>query len=542
MEQRGAIAAGHQLSARAGAEVLADGGNAIDAAVAAVFAACTCEPTLTGPGGAGFATLQLASGEQLVMDFFAAVPGLDRTVDSASGPVSVDVMFGATSQTFHVGPQSVAVPGMVAGVFAMHERYGRLPMSRVMEPGIELARRGIDLSPEQAYCHHLLENIVTRRSRGRAVFSPNGPMLGAGEHFMQPELADTLELLSVYGADALYRGDLARELVAWSDANDGLLSRTDLEQYRVIDRAPVHTRWRTIEGISTPPPSSGGALVAYALRVLDQARGEEHVDPGSARGMELLVSAMAAANGARGAVFDHHLYDGDLEQWLMGPEMLDLGAQFVAQGIKPGTSYPSSRLGSTTHVSVIDSDGNAVAMTTSTGCGSGEFVGGTGIHLNNMLGEEDLVPVERTLHPGARLTSMMAPTILTLDGRPVFATGSAGSSRLRSAIVQTFVRALESRHAHNSGSLHERLRQAVDAARVHVEGETVHVEPGLEAAALSHLNQAGYHLNMWPSTNMYFGGVNMVGWDPELGFAAAGDPRRGGGAWVVAADGSLVQP
>ena len=540
MDQRGAIAAGHELSAQAGAEVLADGGNAIDAAVAAVFAACTCEPTLTGPGGAGFATLHMADGDERVIDFFAAVPGVGRSVASASGPIPVDVLFGATTQTFHVGPQSVAVPGMVAGVLGMHERYGVLPRARVMERGIELARQGIHLSSEQAYCHHLLESIVTRRSHGRAMFSPEGPMLGAGDHFVQPQLADTLQFLADTGADAFYRGDIAREIVAWSDANDGLLSRADLEQYEVIDREPVHTRWRTIEGISTPPPSSGGALVAYALRVLDAARDGNAVDPGTAAGIELVVAAMVAANAARGAEFDHHLYDGDLESWLLSDDMLQRGIDIIRQGTAADARYPSSRLGSTTHVSVIDGAGNAIAMTTSTGCGSGEFVGYSGIHLNNMLGEEDLVPVERTLRPGDRLTSMMAPTILTLDGKPVFATGSAGSSRLRSAILQTFVRALETRYTHAANSLHERLRAAVDAARVHVEESTVHVEPGLEDAALSQLRSSGHHLNLWPTTNMYFGGVNMVAWDPESGFAAAGDPRRGGGSWVVAADGSLM--
>jgi gamma-glutamyltranspeptidase/glutathione hydrolase len=542
MEQWGAIAAGHELSAQAGAEALADGGNAIDAAVAAVFAACTCEPTLTGPGGAGFATIRLADGTELVLDFFAAVPGLERTVDSAMGPVPVDVLFGATTQTFHVGPQSVAVPGMVAGVLGMHERFGKLPRARVLEYGIALARTGTRLSREQAYCHHLLERVVTRRPAGRAVFAPNGSMLVAGEHFAQPELADTLQLLADQGPDAFYRGDIARAIVAWSDANDGLLSRADLESYRVIDRAPVRSRWRRLHGITTPPPSSGGALVAYALQVLDCARGEDPIDPGSAVGVELLIGAMCAANAARGAEFDRHLYTGELHEWLLSETVVQRGVEIARSGPDGGGKHPSSRLGSTTHVSVLDSDGNAVAMTTSTGCGAGEFAGNTGIHLNNMLGEEDLVPVEHALHPGDRLTSMMAPTILTLDGRPVFATGSAGSSRLRSAILQTFVRALESRHTAPGASIHERLRSAVHTARVHLEDGTVHVEPGYEEGALGWLEQSGYHVNRWPDHNMYFGGVNMVAWDADAGFSACGDPRRGGGAWIVTADGSLLRP
>lgn len=543
MGQLGAIAAGHELSARAGAEVLADSGNAIDAAAAGVFAACICEPTLTGLGGAGFATIHLADGTELCLDFFATVPGLERSVASPSGPVPVDLLFGAITQTFHVGPQSCAVPGFVAGVLGMHERFGVLPRQRILEPAIHLARTGLGLTAEQAYCHHLLEGILTRRSFGRAVFSPDGPMLTTGDHFAQPELAETLEVLAAHGADAMYTGELAEQIVQWADDNDALISRADLSSYEVRELRPVRSTWRGLEFLSVPPPSSGGSLVSYALRVLARERGDRAIDVGSEHGISLLVGAMAAAEGARGSEFDGYLYDGGLEEWILTDEVIDRGvAMLRTDAAAHGASAPSSRLGSTTHLSTIDASGNAVSITASTGCGSGEFVGGTGIHLNNMLGEEDLVPVERTLHPGNRLTSMMAPTLVLAHGTPLLATGSAGSSRLRSAILQSFLRMVESRYIGEPSTLQQRADAAVRSPRVHLESGTVHVEPGYEAAGMAWLQQSSHRLNRWPDANMYFGGVNMVAWDPATGFAASADPRRGGGSWVVASDGSLTSP
>lgn len=542
MGNLGAIAGGHEHTARAGAEVLADGGNAIDAAVAAVCAACTCEPTLTGPGGAGFATLWLADGRAVVLDFFASVPGIGRAVASAGGPVPIDVLFGATTQTFHVGPHSCAVPGFVAGVLGMHERFGRLPRSRVLEYGIELARSGLELTPEQAYCHHLLEGILRRRPEGESVFCEQGRFLAAGDHFAQPRLGDTLEQLSAGGIEAFYRGDIASEILRWSRDNDGLITADDLASYRVREHAPVRSTYRGLDFISPPPPSSGGVLVAYALRMLDALRPEQaaDLDPETPSGARRLVASMIAANAVRGASFDGYLYDGGLVEWLLGDEQVERGVE-IARGLASGETHPSSRLGSTTHVSVIDAEGNAVAMTTSTGCGSGEFVTDTGIQLNNMMGEEDLVPVERALHPGDRLTSMMAPSIVLSSGVPRLATGSAGSNRLRSAIVQSLVRAMDSRDYGSSASLQERLSVAVRAPRMHAEGGTVHVEPGLPETTLAALEEHGHHLNRWPGLNMYFGGTNMVAVDDDGSFGAAGDPRRGGGAFLVASDGTLHQ-
>ena len=150
---------------------------------------------------------------------------------------------------------SVAVPGFVKGVLHVHGRFGSLPLSRVLEPAIRIAREGIQIPASQAYAHHLLTPILTRTAAGRAIFAPRGPMLVAGDRFAQPDLADMLELLTTEGEAAFYRGDIAREIVKWSADNGGLITRADLEQYQVVEREPVRGTWRGFEFVTPPPPS-----------------------------------------------------------------------------------------------------------------------------------------------------------------------------------------------------------------------------------------------------------------------------------------------
>jgi gamma-glutamyltranspeptidase/glutathione hydrolase len=432
------------------------------------------------------------------------------------------------------------VPGFVAGIFELHKRFGSLPMQRVLEPGIELARSGLEVTPAQGYCYHLLERILTRTPAGQEIFLHENKFLQEGGHFSQPKFADTLEQLVQYGAETFYRGDMAAEIVRWSDDSGGLISHEDLRRYQVVAMSPVATQYRSVRLTSVPPPSSGGALIGFALAMLDRIRGEGAVDVDTPEGIAQLIAAMESANGARGAEFDHHLYEGDLVGWLLGEASLSAGMERIASN-GSSAKHPSSRLGSTTHISVIDANGNAVALTTSTGCGSGEFVTDTGIHLNNMMGEEDLLPMERKLVPGERLTSMMAPSLAMVNGKPLLATGSAGSSRLRSAILQTLIRLLESRTTKPGASLQERIEYAVQSARVHPEAGVVHAEPGLPDVVIDHLRDGNYDLNEWPGTNLYFGGVNMVAVAGDT-FATAADHRRGGGAWIASSDGSLRRP
>jgi len=467
----GVVAAGHPESAEAGAAMLRAGGNAVDAAVAAVLASFAVESPLTGLGAGGFMTVH-AGGETTLLDFFVAAPGLDgapRTAELAP----VDVVFDAeTVQTFYVGPVSCGVPGTPAGLVEALRRFGSMPLEELVVPAIRLAREGAPVNHEQAYILAILAPIHERLPGTRELYAPEGRTLREGETFRFPELADALERFAAEGVVPFYRGEVAARLSDFVVENGGTLGRADLAAYAAIERPPVRARFRGTEVLTNPPPSAGGTLIAYSLDRLERL--------GPASGPEQLVAAMDAANEHR----------ADL-------------------------------LGSTTHISAIDGDGVCVAVTCSNGSGSGVLVPGTGVILNNMLGEEDLNPGGfHQIPPGERVPSMMSPTVVLRDGEVILAVGSAGSNRIRSAILQTVVRVVE--QGMDPG-------EAIAAPRLHSEAGLVQAEPGIDEAALARLEARGVTVARRPEINLFFGGVQAVARDPETGaLSGGGDPRRGG--------------
>jgi gamma-glutamyltranspeptidase/glutathione hydrolase len=474
---RGAIAAGHPATAEVGARVLAEGGNAVDAAVAAAFASWVSESPLTGPGAGGFMLVHRASDRSTrVLDFFVAVPG--GGADPAAME-TIDVDFSSETKTpYLIGSASAAVPGVPAGLATAWKRFGSKPWAELIEPAIALANEGVEVTPPQDYLHRLLDPILRFRPDGHALYT-----LAIGDRFRIPDLGETLRKIADDGVASFYTGELAHAISETAPH----ISPEDLAGYRVIRRRPVTTPFRGFQFTSNPPPSSGGVLIAYGLRLLDN-RG--HFDAPA------IVDAMQEQAAARrDGSFLRSLYRGGLAHKLMGP-----------------VDAPSN----TTHISVVDEQGNAVALTCSTGAGSGVFVPGTGIHLNNMLGESDLAGHHR---PGARLTSMMAPSICFERGRPRLVVGSAGSSRLRGAIMQVVVNVL----AHELN-----VKDAVERPRIHWEDGVVHAEGGADVSGLE-----GAELTQWPKLNLFFGGANAVEIRENGELAAAGDPRRGGHSVVV---------
>ncbi|HWB21769.1 MAG TPA: gamma-glutamyltransferase, partial [Gaiellaceae bacterium] len=517
-----AVAAGHPLTAQAGARALAEGGNAVDACVAAAFAAAVTESPFTGPGSGGFMLIHRASdGSTSLADFFVAGPGLGGGAVPAGGMQEVGVSFGAgtTTQMFLIGPASAAVPGTVAGLEATHMLYGRLPWSELLTPGIELARNGVALTESQAHIHALLDPILRFESEGRRVYSnEDGSLPGVGDRLRFPDLAATLEAIASDGAAALYEGERAQAILATVQGGGGALTAEDLAAYRVEWRRPVEAGFGDYRVLSNPPPSSGGVLIAYGLAIL-QRLGVSAA--GSADALGRLIEVMREQTRARDDAFARDLHDGGLSERLLGEAAQDAALERILAS-EPGTADPAAS--GTTHISVLDGDGNAAALSTSTGSGSGVIVPGTGIYLNNMLGEADLVS-GAPVPPGRRLTSMMAPTIaLDPDGAARLVVGSAGSARLRGAIMQVVVNVLE----HGMS-----VSDAIDSPRVHVDEPEIHCEGGHLAASLDELEELGYELNRWPSRNLFFGGVAAVEVAADGTLAAAGDPRRGGAGVVV---------
>lgn len=498
---RGVVAAGHPLSAEAGAEVLRAGGNAVDAALGAMLTAFAAEPLLTGLGAGGYMlvvpggdALWPASGgaEPALLDFFVEVPGRGADHARRAELVPVDVSFGDAVQLFNVGAASVGTYGMPHGICTASERFGRVPLASLAAPAAALAREGVPLNAQQAYVVEILGGIVTLTPEVREIYAPEERVLREGERVCQPALADAIERLGAEGARPFYEGDLAAAVAALLAEQGGLLTAADLAAYETVVRAPVRARYRGRDVLTNPPPSAGGTLIALALGLLDRADG-----PPS---LEALVSAMDATQRERTPAF------------LDGLDEPGFAERFLA-----------SRLGSTTHVSVIDAAGGACSVTSSNGEGAGIVVPGTGIHLNNMLGEHDLNPLGFHQFPaGRRMPSMMAPTAVLRDGTPELVLGSAGSNRIRSAILQTIVAALD--HGMRAG-------EAVRAPRVHYEDGVVYAEPGVDVDALE---ADGHAIARFRALNLFFGGVQAVERDGVTGaLSGGGDPRRGGAAVVA---------
>ena len=519
---RGAIAAGHRLTAEAGAEILAEGGNAVDACLAAAFVSWVAESPLTGPAAGGFLLVHRARDRSdRLLDFFVSVPGRGSKRPPRPHMESIDIDFdGSTSQVFLIGPGSCAVPGALAGLEAAHRRYATLPWRRLFEPAIALARTGVELTPQQAYLHAIIDLILRHAPEGRAIYGQHGRMR-AGERVVMDDLASTLEVLADGGAQALYEGELGLELVRYLGENGGLITREDLREYRVIWRRPIRVPYEGQEVVSNPPPSSGGILIGYGLSLLDRLPTDD--GPGSASAIAALVDVMQEQLRARGGSFVSDLQRGGLAKRLYSDENVRAALERMEEREAPAETAGAP---GTTHISVVDERGNAASLTASIGAGSGVIVPGTGIHMNNMLGEYDLNPPGREPRPGARLTSMMAPSLALRDGVPRLVVGSAGSIRLRGAILQIIVNVV-----HHGLSVEE----ALEAPRIHFEGGQVHCEGGADAAELDRLEARGYDLVRWRRRNLYFGGAAAVERRADGSLAAAGDPRRGGHGIVVPA-------
>jgi gamma-glutamyltranspeptidase/glutathione hydrolase len=497
---KGVVAAGHPLTAEAGADMLREGGNAVDAAVASVLASFATESPLTGFGAGGFMLVHDPGAKPVLIDFFVEAPGLGG-LERRTELEAVDVYFDETPQTFYIGAASCGVPGTPAGLAHALRRFGTAPLSELVKPAIELAWGGVAVNPMQAYIFKILSPILNRYEEGQAIYSPRGSMLVEGESFRFPELAEALERYGADGAEPFYEGEVGVALADWVSEKGGTLSREDMAAYEPIEREPVRASFRGTEILTNPPPSSGGVLIALCLELLER-QGEAD--------LEATVAAMRAAQEIRDERFLEGLREEGFAELFLDPENLDEMA---------------SRLGSTTHLAVLDGNGMCATVTCSNGSGSGVVVPGTGVALNNMLGEQDLNPLgfHRAV-PGRRMPSMMSPTLVMRDGQVVAGLGSAGSNRIRSAILQTVVRLV-------AGEMS--AADAVRAARVHYEEGVVQAEPGVDELALVRLEEKGLEITRWRTPNLFFGGVQAVARDADGRLEGGGDPRRGGAVVLV---------
>ncbi len=514
MAPRGVVAAGHAATAEAAAEVLRAGGNAFDAAVAACFTACIAEPVLCSLAGGGFLLACPAGGRPRVYDFFVQTPRRRRPMAELDfHPVTAD--FGTARQEFHIGLGAAATPGCVAGLFAVNRELGRMPMAELAAPATALAREGLTLNEFQAYIFSIVAPIYLATPGARAVFAePGHPgrIVGSGAVLRQPQQADFMEALCREGPDLFHRGEVAAAVEDLCREGGGHLTRGDLTRYAVARHPPLAREHLGAQVLLTPPPSAGGLLVAAALALL------HHRPPprpwGSPGHLRHLARVLSATDALRGDILAHGTLAPGARERLEEARLREYLQRLAG---------PPARRG-TTHVSIIDAAGNLAAMTVSNGEGCGHLIPGTGVMLNNMLGEADL-------HPGGfhrwpedrRMTSMMTPGAVLGPGPRRIALGSGGSNRIRSALAQVL-----------SNLLHFDLApgEAVARPRLHVEGGHLSLEGGHDPEAVAALTADWPGHTVWQDRNLFFGGAHLAVQDGAA-FTGAGDPRRGGVSLVV---------
>jgi gamma-glutamyltranspeptidase/glutathione hydrolase len=500
-----AVASGSQLAADAGARVVRYGGNAVDAAIAASLVSCVVEPGVCSLAASGFLTIWPPGADPVMVDGAAVMPGMELP-KSRFGQAAEEVLleYGGGVRTT-VGYGSVAVPGNLAAYALATERYGNVPWHVLVEPAWEIAHDGFPLS-EASYNYLQLTHkpIYGWSEHGLGTFcDADGELYKPGSTIRIEHLDETLRRIAEDGVDVFYRGDLAAQITSCIETHGGILTRQDMASYkaRLLPTLDVQVNDWTVATDS--PPALGGAVLAAMLMLM----GDRPRDIWTPAELEYLIHVQEAVLG-----FRYDRLDGS-EDLLR--DVQDLLEQASARDLRHFLSSPS-----TVHASAVDSDSLACSVTVSAGYGSGVMPPGTGIFMNNSLGELELN--RRGLHawsPGSRLPSNMAPTVARHRDGGVLAIGSPGASRITTAIQQTLL---------NFMHLGMPLQAAVDHARLHVEEVDGHMTVAYEEALP--VEQVDVPQRMFSGIHMYFGGVSAALWDPQEGFVVAADPRRAGGA------------
>lgn len=519
----GAIAAGSRLTAEAGMEMFRLGGNVFDAVAAAIAAACVAEPSLTSLAGGGFLLAHSCDRRNILFDFFTQTPLQKRPLQEV-GFYPVEVNFGVATQEFHIGLGSIAVPGTIAGLHHVQQKLGRLPFKVVLEPAIHYAQSGVPINSFQSYCFSILKPILLASPEMARAMAPQGTLPQSGDILTLPDLANTLIELANHGIESFYHGDMAHQLVKDCQEQGGYLTLEDLSNYRVIERNPLSMNYRGRTLLTNPPPSSGGTLITFALSLLSQV--DFTTMPfGSLEHLGILAQVMRLTNLARQEGYDAHLYQPDVAQRFLANDNLVRYTQQLLAGMSANLDTAINKWGSTTHISAMDGEGNAASVTTSSGEGAGYVIPGTGVMMNNMLGEADLHPSGfHQWQENVRISSMMSPTLVLHQHQPEIVTGSGGSNRIRTAVLQVIANILDFQMT---------VEQAVNSPRVHWEASRFNVEPGFAALATDLPSDSTPFLVdsewvLWNEQNMFFGGVHTVQRDATGTLAAFGDRRRDG--------------
>lgn len=538
--RHGMVVSVHHLASDAGVELLREGGNAVDAAVATAFALAVVHPAAGNLGGGGFLLLRMHDGKSTFIDYREKAPlaATETMYQDAHGNVLPE----SSLQSSVIGYRSIATPGSVAGMAYAERKYGKLGLARAMAPAIKLAREGFELSAEEA--NELRDNDLARFADSKRIFQRGGQLYKAGEIFKQPQLAQTLERIAA-NPDDFYHGKMAQQLINDLKPGGALLTLEDLAQYNVVERTPVTGAFHNYTILSAPPPSSGGVVLVSALNILE---GYDLASLGdrTAPSIHLITEAYRRAYMDRA----DYLGDPDYNDIPVAELTSKAYADAWRASINSKTASPSASLErppgflppapttaghrrvesqDTTHYSVVDEEGNAVSVTTTLNDTFGSHVtaGSLGFLLNDemddfasKMGVPNMFGLVQgpanAIAPGKRPLSSMTPTIILEDGKLRYVLGSPGGARIITTVANIFLSAAE-------GGLN--MQQAVDAPRFHhqYQPDELYLEPGFSEDTLSDLRAMGYTLSR---RSGHWSNGECIAVDPKTGELEGGQDHR----------------
>lgn len=532
--EKGMVVSQNTIATKVGADILRQGGNAVDAAVATAFALAVTLPRAGNIGGDGFMMVHLAkTNETIFIDYRGVAP------KAAKLETFVDQDGKEVDDVASRGYRAPTVPGTVAGLFLAHQKYGRLPWKALVEPAYRLAADGVVLSPDEAFVFSWGKQRLSESEAGKqAFYKPGGALYRAGETLKQPDLAWSLRQIADKGADAFYRGEIAQRFVADMKAHGGLITAEDLASYKAVIRPPLVGTYRGLTVMTSPPASAGGATLLEMLNILEtfdlKASGL-----GSAKTLHLQAEAMKMAYADRA----RYLGDTDFVKVPLGGFASKAYGAERAKLIDPDRAKPAKELGvgdpwafespNTTHFSVADAEGNAVSNTYTLGAdfGSGVMVAGAGFVLNNQMNNyaheaawrarkagKPLPP--NALEPGKRVLSTMMPTMIFKDGRPWLITGTPGGATIIDTVLQVIVNVVDFKLNVAEATHQPRIFQ--DAS------DNLRVEPNFNPDTVALLKAMGHPI----SSDETMGSAQSIMIDNGL-YLGGADPRRPGAEAVA---------
>ena len=506
---KGIIAAGSEIAAKAGAQILETGGNAVSAAIAACFATSASEPSLVSLAGGGVMIIyNKEKGIKECVNFFSNMPGLGLSEKDLKNrdfyPVKID--FSSASQYFKVGRAAAAPGGALLAFCQLAESLGNLPLSDLIQPSLPFLKKGVSLGEKQNYMREVLKPIYEVSQEAKKLLFPQGKK----SFFKNEKTALFLESLASGNWREVYEEDFCKKILEeFGPRAGGLITEEDLKSFETLHTRPLEGSYKGTKILTASQPACGGEFILASLSLLEKNCSEEEVDLESLAYVFQSLSELKVLGGK-------DFLSEEKRDWLRESYEKSKGKPFSL-----GKKEPQER-SSTTHISVIDQERTCVTVTFSHGEGCGHLVGNTGIMMNNFIGEDDVAPCgyERAL-AGERLSTMVAPSILETKEGDLHVLGSGGANRIRSSLVQVILHLLEGKKT---------PEEAVSAVRLHVESGEVSTEMSIKNKALARFLKLAEPLesNLFSQKDVYFGGVNLVSCLASGKIEGAGDPRRGG--------------